>query len=196
MAFNFGTPSGTSGTAAATAAPAGEWLPRIFSRRGGRSSVRPFRPRLFGLGILGSPARAETLGASEKGGRQPSGRRRLLRRPREEWGPNPGARARGWGPAGPSPPRVRFPPSGSRARRDPRRLLSLFARDPSSLPSPPQPPGLGRTRRGFPAAGFGEDPAGEPEALPCGSLGPGPLASRCGTADSCPFLLSPPPRLS
>ena len=111
-------------------------------------------------------------------------------------GAQPGARARGWGPAGPSPPRVRFPPSGSRARRDPRRLLSLFARDPSSLPSPPQPPGLARTRRRFPAAGFGEDPAGEREALPCGSLGPGPLASRCGTAGSCPFLLSPPPRLS
>lgn len=62
----------------------------------GRPSVRPFGPRLFGLGTLGSPARAETLGASGKGGRQPSGRRRLLRRPREEWGPNPVlARARG-----------------------------------------------------------------------------------------------------
>lgn len=77
-------------------------LPRVSDFPGpspgeeGRSSVRPFGPRLFGLGILGSPARAETLGASEKGGRQPSGRRRLLRRPREGWGPNPVlARARG-----------------------------------------------------------------------------------------------------
>lgn len=61
-----------------------------FSRRGGEV-FGPALPseRLFGLGILGSLARAETLGASEKGGRQPSGRRRLLRRPREEWGPNP-----------------------------------------------------------------------------------------------------------
>ena len=88
--------------------------------RGGRSSVRPFRPRLFGLGILGSPARAETLGASEKGGRQPSGRRRLLRRPREEWGENPGARACGWGPAGPSPPRVGLEDLGQRL---PQRVL-------------------------------------------------------------------------
>ena len=88
--------------------------------RGGRSSVRPFCPRLFGLGILGSPARAETLGASEKGGRQPSGRRRLLRRPREEWGENPGARACGWGPAGPSPPRVGLEDLGQRL---PQRVL-------------------------------------------------------------------------
>lgn len=165
--------------------------PRPSPGEEGRPLVQPFGPRLFGLGILGSPARAETLGASVKGGRQQSGRRRLLRRPRGEWRPNPELARCGWVAAGPSPPRARFPPPGSRTRRDRRRLLSPFAGDPSFPPQlysplPTSASGTGANARLVPAAGLGEDRAGEPWALLCGSLGPGPFGSCCGTTRSCP----------
>lgn len=147
--------------------------------------VQPFGPRLFGLGILGSPARAETLGASVKGGRQQSGRRRLLRRPRGEWRPNPELARCGWVAAGPSPPRARFPPPGSRTRRDRRRLLSPFAGDPSFppqlySPSPPHGPGRARTLAWFPPLGSartGLGSLGRCSAAPS-ALAPSVLAAR------------------
>lgn len=123
------------------------------------------------MGILRSLARAETLSF----GKGRAAAERATAAPEEAAGgmrAQPGARARRWDPAGPSPPGVRFPPSGSRARRDPRRLLA-----PLPETRPPSPPrrslrDLRELVARFPAAGVRRGSAEEREALPCGSLGP------------------------
>lgn len=104
---------------------------RAFFRGGGGPLVPTLGPRLSGSGIRGSPAAAET-GVSEKGRRQRSGPRRLLRRPRGDSRPNLEVAHCAWAPAGPCPPEVRFPPRGGRTPRDWGLFLRCLAGD---LPS-------------------------------------------------------------